>query len=187
VEIKLFDKMLQPLRQNLPEANSIDDYLEYKILPKVRPWSEDLREQKFYIGKSWMELRDDVNFHKTVLHLFNPDGEYLKSEDGEISCGKWRFLAESNKFLIMEDDKDCDGELYDLAFLDDDYFILRKHGNQRKLGKPTFFLMLHEPLAKRTNWREAMEILYDKANRSVGFYILLFVAFLLVIIIWLLL
>jgi hypothetical protein len=187
VEINLFDKMLQPLRQTLPEASSIDDYLEFKILPKVRPWSEDLREQKFYLGKSWMEFRDDVNFHKTVLHFFQPDGEYIRSEDGEISSGKWRFLAESNKFLITEDDKDHDGELYDLAFLDDDFFILRKHGNQRKLGKRTFFLMLHEPLAKRTNWHEAMEILYDKANRSVGFYVLLFVAFLLVIVIWLLL
>ena len=60
MEINLFDKMLQPLRQTLPEASSIDDYLEFKILPKVRPWSEDLREQKFYLGKSWMEFRDDV-------------------------------------------------------------------------------------------------------------------------------
>lgn len=179
MEIKLFDKVMQPIRTTLPDANSIDEYLEDKILPKVRPWSEDLREEKFYLNKSWLEFRDDVDFHKAVLHFFNTDGEYLKSEDGEISCGKWRYLRDSNKFLIME--KDCEGELFDLAFLDDDFFILKKHGDHRKHGKRAFFLMLHEPLGKRTTWREAMELLYDKAGRSVGFYFLLFIAFLLIV------
>lgn len=185
MEIKLFDKFVQPLKETLPEANSIDEYLEDKILPKVRPWSEDLREEKFYLNKSWLEFRDDVNFHKTVVHFFNAGGEYLKSEDGEISCGKWRYLPDSNKFLVMP--KDCEGELFDLAFLDDDFFILRKHGDHRRLGNRAYFFMIHEPLGKKTNWRESMEILYDKAGRSTGFYILLFIALLLLLGIFLLL
>ncbi len=164
----------------MPEAQSIDDYLEEKILPKVRPWSEDLREERFYLRKSWLEFRDDVNFHKTVLHFFNEGGEYLKSEDGEISAGRWRYLPDSNKFMILEE-KSQEGELFDLAFLDDDFFILRKHGDQRRLGKRAYFLMIHEPLGKKTDWREAMELLYDKAGRSIGFYVILIIALLLVI------
>ena len=185
MEIKLFDKFIQPLKEPLPEANSMDEYLEDRILPKVRPWSEDLREEKFYLSKSWLEFRDDVTFHKTVIHIFNPDGEYLKSEDGEIACGKWRYLRDSNKFLIMP--KDCEGELFDLAFLDEEFFVLRKHGDHRKLGNRAYFLMVHEPLGKKTNWRECMDLLYEKAGRSIGFYILLFIALLLLVGIWLML
>ncbi len=185
MEIKILDKVLQPLRQTLPEAQSIDEYLDKQILPRVRPWSEDLREEKFYLNKSWLEFRDDVNFHKTVLHFFNTGGEYLKSEDGEISCGKWRYLKDSNKFLVLE--KDCEGELFDLAFLDDDFFVLRKHGDQKRLGKKAYFFMIHEPLGKKTDWREAMELLFDKAGRSIGFYVLLFIALLLLVSIMLLL
>jgi len=40
---------------------------------------------------------------------------------------------------------------------------------------------MHEPLAKKTEWREALEVLYDKAGRSVGYYIILGIAILLVI------
>lgn len=183
--INLFDKFAQPLRQQTPEVISMDEYLEDTVLPRVRPWSEDLKEEKFYLNKSWMELSDDLNFHKTVLHFFNSGGEYLKSADGEIAHGTWRYLKDSNKFMIL--DEDGDGELFDLAFLDDDFLVFRKHGNFRKPGRKAYLLLMHEPLAKKTEWREALEILYDKAGRSIGYYVILGVAILLLIAIFYLL
>jgi hypothetical protein len=175
LEANIFDKWVNPLRRTMPEADTMEDYLEDKILPKVRPWSEDLREEKFYVKKSWLELRDDVNFHKTVLHFFNPENEYLRSEDGEITAARWRYMADSNKLLLF-DEKYREGELYDLAYLDDDFFVLRKHGDQRKLGNRGYIFLIHEPLGRNAEWRDAIELLYDKAGRSIGFYILLLVA-----------
>jgi hypothetical protein len=177
--MNLFDKFAQPLRPSMPEQLSMDDYLEETVLPKVRPWSEDLKEEKFYLNKSWMELSDDLNFHQSVLHFFNSGGEYLKSEDGEITHGSWRYLKDSNKFMIL--DEDGDGELFDLGFLDDDFLIFRKQGHFHKPGRKAYLFLMHEPLAKKTEWREALEVLYDKAGRSVGYYIILGIAILLVI------
>ncbi len=168
------------MKEPLPEFQKLDDYLESKVLPKVRPWSEDLREEKFYVNKSWLEFRDELDFHKTTLHIFNPGGEYLKSEEGELSAGRWRYLSDSNKFLIL-DEKDNEGELFDLAYLDNDFFILRKHGDPRKHGKRVYFMMVHEPLGRKTEWREAIELLYDKSNQSMGFYFILIIGLLLII------
>lgn len=174
----MLDKISRPLSVEVPTADTLDAYLD-EIVPKIRRWSEDLWEQKNYLSKPWLEVRDDVTFHHSVLHFFNEDDEYLQSVDGNVGSGSWRYLEKANKFLISEGRSD--GELYDLAFLDDQFFILMKHGNQKRMGKRKYFVMVHEPVAKRLEWREAMDMLFNKYRNSSSFYITIAIIVLLII------
>ena len=140
---KLLDTVGQAFRAELPEFSSMDEYLDF-LIPKVRPWGEDLREEKHYVNRAWLEFQDDDQFHDIVLHFFNEEGEYLRSENGDVSTGHWRYLESANKFLIDHGDT----ELYDLAYMDKNFFILKKHGEQERFGKAKYFVLAHEPLAK---------------------------------------
>ena len=117
-----------------------------------------------------------------MLHIFNPDGEYLCSTDGDIECGEWRDLG-ANKLLFGP--SNCDAEVFNLAFLDDDFFILKKHGNERKFSH-AYRVFIREPLA-RMEWNEAIEYLFDKYRNSNGFFITIVVILLLIIVVFLLL
>jgi len=66
------------------------------VLGKIEHLSRQLHEQEYFIGKRWLEVRDDNEFQEMVLHIFNEGGEYLVSIDGDIHKGNWRFLKESN-------------------------------------------------------------------------------------------
>lgn len=180
---KFLAKVTRSSDSLLPYSETIDDYLR-DILKVVRPLGEDLREQQFYINKPWLELRDTDDFKDTILHYFNledGEGEYLRSFNGDVKEGVWRFMASSNKLLITLGNTT---ELYDLAFLDNEFFILSKHGDNKNLGRPEYFVMAVEPLGKRLEWREAMESLYNKYRNSNSFYIAitLFVLVLVVIV-----
>lgn len=158
----------------MPKADTLDGYLD-KLLPIVKPWSEDLREEKFYVGRPWLEKRDEDVFHKAVLHFFNAEEEYLRSEDGDVQKGSWRYIRGGNKFLIT--DENDDAQLYDLAFLDGQFFILKKHGDQARLGNRKYFVMVTEGLG-RMEWRDLMEVLFRKSQSNVSFYVLIAVAIL---------
>ena len=170
----------------MPHAESMASYLD-QILPAVRQWGEDLSEEKFYVNKSWIEIRDDEEFHEVILHIFYENGEYFKSVNGETSRGQWRYLK-GNKFLIgnkiaVDDDieEDAKAELFDLSFLDNQFFILKKHGDQVHLGKPKYFVMVFEPKAKKLEWRDVIELLFNKYRNNNSFYITLAIIILLVI------
>ncbi len=168
MESKLLDKLGQSFRAELPAPSqeTLDGYLK-SVLGKVRPWSEDLREEQFYTNRPWLEIRDDDSFHATVLHFFNEDSEYIRSVDGDLSIGSWRH--QNNKLMIILGDG---GELYDLAFLDGQYFILQKSGGG------SYFFMLIEPMGRnfKDRWLDAVEALFKKSQSNISFYILIGVA-----------
>lgn len=164
----------------MPQAETLDGYLD-RIIPTVRSWSEDLREEKFFVNKSWMEIRDDENFHEAVLHFFNAGGEYLISTDGDVTTGKWRYLDHSNKF-ILEPPKG-EPELYELAFLDTQFFILKKHGDQVRLGKRKYFVLVVEPLARKIEWKHVPELLFNQYRDTNNFYLVAGIVIVLIIII----
>lgn len=185
MENKFLTRINESLSKPAPTEATLDLTLK-KILPAVGPWSEDLREDKFYLNKPWLEFRDDDNFHAVILHFFNEDNEYLRSVDGDVSSGTWRYLEKSNKLLLSGRNK-AEAELFDLAFLDNDFFILAKHGDQQRHQSPDYFVMIHEPLGKKLVWSEAMEVLASKADNSVTFYVMVTIIILLLIaIIWVL-
>ena len=175
MQSKLLDKLAKPFNVELPEASGMDALLD-KVLPAIRHHGEDLREEKFYLGKHYIEYRDEESFHDTILHIFNPEGEYVKSTNGEIDCGEWRLLG--NKLQFGE--SDCEGVLYDLAFMDDEYLIIQRHGNHRMFPRKYMVLCI-EKLAKKMEWNEAIEFLYAKYRDSSLFYFFVAIIILLLI------
>jgi len=173
---------------NLPVRESLDDYLD-TILPSIRPLGEDLREQKFYVmpgGKPWLEIRDDAGFQEMVLHFFNEGGEYLQSVDGNVSKGKWRLLDGTNKIIIEQGGSDRNpgrSELFELAFLNAKFFILKKHGNQVKKGKKYFF-MGFEPFVRGLKWKDCVDLLFNEYRSQWGsFQYILILAIVIVIVV----
>jgi hypothetical protein len=166
---KYLAKVNQSLSEPVPEHTNMDDNLR-AILKQVRALSEDLREEKFYLNKPWLEFRDDENFHDAILHFFNEENEYLRSTNGDVEAGEWRYLSSSNKLMISLDEEEP-SELYDLAFLDPEFFILSKHGDNKKLGRPEYLVLLHERVGKNLVWREAMEKLFNKYRNNNSFLI----------------
>ena len=148
----------------LPERENLDDYLDM-VLPYVRPWSEDLSEQKFYVsngGKPWLEFRDDPGFQEIVVHFFNENGEYLQAVDGNVTRGKWRLLDGTNKLILEQGGgNNSRSELFELAFLSPSFFILMKHGGKNKKNKRKYFVMGYEAQMKRLEWRDYVELLFN--------------------------
>ena len=167
---KFLDSIAKSFNTELPAAESLDEYLD-KVLKVVRPWSEDLKETSFYIGKHWIEVRDDERFHSVVMHIFNDDGEYIRVVDGDLSSGEWRYLG--NK-LVFED------EVFELAFMDPEFFILTKHGNAKKRGR-RYYVFVAERLANRFTWRELVELLFNKYRDNNNFYLTISLVIILVI------
>ncbi|MCG8329233.1 MAG: hypothetical protein MI974_16175 [Chitinophagales bacterium] len=179
MENKFLESVSRSLSAEMPQNETMDGYLN-DILRVVRSLGEDLREEEFYLNKAWLEIRDSETFHSKILHFFNDGGEYLQSVNGDINEGSWRYLPSSNKFMI-------NSELYDLAFLDSEFFILSKHGDNKNLGRPEYFVMLFEPVGRSLEWREAMEKLFNKYRNTNSFYVTLTLVILVLVIIILLL
>lgn len=165
----------------LPENSSMDDYIDF-ILSKIRPMSEDLREAEYWFNKRWLEIRDDLSFHEAVLHIFREDGEYLISVDGNISKGVWRDLEHPNTIILEHGGRN---ELYDLAFLNDDFFILKKHGDQRRKGQVKYFVLGRESSVRGLEWRDSMELMFNvyRNNSRWGSYLTFVIVLLAIILI----
>ncbi|MBK7335270.1 MAG: hypothetical protein IPJ00_03540 [Saprospirales bacterium] len=158
------ETILRSLNVELPLRDNLDDYIDI-IVPEIRKWGEDLSEMNYYSskgGKPWPEVRDEDNFHNTIVHFFNEGGEYLRSTDGNVIKGQWRLLEGTNKMII-----DLGGglsELYELAYLDSYFFILKKHGDQKRARK--YFAMGFEPYIKGLEWRDYVEELFNTYRRK---------------------
>jgi hypothetical protein len=115
-----------------------------------------------WYSKRWKEIRDEEGFHESILHIFNPEGEYLLSLDGNIIKGTWRQLAAENTLILEIAGK---GELFDLAFLNTDFLILTKHGDQTRKGRRRYFCLAHELTTtgkiEDPDWRNLMEKLFN--------------------------
>ncbi len=141
----------------LPQSDSMDDYLDF-ILTKIRPVSEDLYEDEYWLNHRWLEIRDDVKFHESVLHIFTGENEYLISVDGNISKGVWRTLESPNTMIL---EHGSGNELYDLAFLNEQFFVLKKHGDQERKGQAKYFVMGREHVVRGLEWRDCMELMFN--------------------------
>ena len=161
-ELSIFNDISRAFSPELPrDLGTMDQHLDF-ILPKVIPYGEDLREEKFWLAKRWKEVRDDEGFHEAILHIFNPGGEYLLSLDGNLIKGVWRKLGEYNTLIIEIAGK---SELFDLRFLNPDFLILTKHGDQVRKGQRKYFCLIHERSAYGSkgelDWRNVMEKLFN--------------------------
>ena len=172
----LLSKITRSFSVELPESDSMDEYLDH-ILPLIRPWSEDLYEEEYYLNVRWKEVRDDENFHDSILHIFRPKGEYMYVKDGDITNGRWKTLPNSNTIILESDRK---SELYDMAFMNNDFFVLRKHGDQTRKGMRKYFVMGREEYISRWDWREMMEVMFGLFQNNSN--VIIYVAVLVVIV-----
>ena len=178
MEGKFLDKISSSFELDLPsDLETLEQYVEF-IVPRIQTWSEDLWEEKFYVGKRWKEIRDTDTYHETVLHMFMPfdekaeGNEYMVSIDGDVTKGTWKYLKDSNTFIVEYGGK---SSLFDLVFLNGDFFILKKHGDQARKGKQKYFVYGNEKSTSKLEWRNAMEKLYNIYRENSRFSIWLFV------------
>ncbi len=180
-ESKIQNELARTFELEMPFASNMTEYLD-QIIPNVRQWGEDLWEIEYYENKAWLEVSDSDNFNNVVLHFFNTGGEYLRSVEGNVGSGSWRHMEEANKLLLDYKGKT---ELYDLAFLNKDFFILKKHGNPDRVGQAKYFMMITESTGRRLEWRDAMELLFNnyRTNNRSFQYLLIIVLLVIVIVV----
>lgn len=188
LENTFFERIARAFSIELPFFETMEEYLDY-ILPIIRSWSEDLTEQEFYLGKPWLEVRDDDSFHEAVLHFFNEGNEYLQSVDGNVHRGGWRLMTPgTNKILVDQfaGNAVVRSELYDLAYLDDYFLVLKKHGDQTRKGQDKYFVLGYEPSVNGLEWRDVMEMLFNKYRSNNIFYrnMIILAIILIVVVIW---
>jgi len=169
IEFKFLNYISRKLSEELPrDLETLDQHLNY-ILPFVDKTGEDLSEERFWFQKRWKEIRDDEDFHESVLHIFNAGGEYLLVVDGNIMKGSWSKLGAYNTLILNISGRN---ELFDLGFLNNQYFILKKHGDQIRKGNRKFFMMVEERSAysqgREIDWRNLMERLYNIYREDAG-------------------
>lgn len=151
------------LSPDLPrDLGDMDSHLDF-ILPKVIPYGEDLRETGFWFDRRWKEVRGEEGFHEALLHIFSPNGEYLLSLDGNLMKGSWRQLGLENALILEMGGR---SELFDVRFLNQDFMILTKHGDQARKGLRRFYLLVREPVTRDRSgadldWRNIMEKLFN--------------------------
>jgi hypothetical protein len=141
---------------------------------KAKKWSEKLSDLGQYTDRPWLEITFGSPETSTILHLFNEGGEYLRSVNGDYKAGKWRILEATNKLVV---DKGEDrGYLYDLVFLNQDFFILEKHGNKDSLDDKYLFL-IYEPLGKGLTQAECWKLFEDsnQFNNKVILWLAIFI------------
>jgi len=176
-------------KNDLPVFDNMDAYLDF-ILPQIKPYSEELSNQKLFVNKRWKEFRDDEDFHEAVLYIFqnDDDGSLLLSIDGNIGTGGWEVIEKSS--LILESGgKKQKAELYDLAFLNKDFFILKKHGNQKRINKKKYLVLAAEKGNAKLDWLDLMDKMYDLYRNNwlytfMVFFFILVVGILLLSIFW---
>ncbi len=179
MELTLFKDISRALSPELPSnLGTMDQHLDF-ILPKVIPFGEDLSEGGFWLGKRWKEVRDDEGFHEAILHIFNAGGEYLLSLDGNVLKGSWKQLGASNSLILELAGK---SELFDLRFLNSDFLVLTKHGDQARKGQRKYFFLVHEPATRgpqgEIDWRNLMEKMFNiwrENSIGLGSWALLFI------------
>jgi hypothetical protein len=183
----LINDISRALSPELPaDLGNLDQHLDF-ILPQVIPYGEDLREEQFWLNRRWKEVRDDEGFHEAILHIFNTGGEYLLSLDGNLLRGTWRQLPGYNTLIVEMSGR---GELFDLRFLNADFLVLTKHGDQERKGLRRYFFLVHEPSSKAggidLDWRNLMEKLFNVwRENSLSLWVWLFFILLLGAIVYL--
>lgn len=118
-------------RFSVPELGSMDEYLEW-VLPNVRYYGEDLKEEHFYLNKRWVIF--DPASSDVILRIFTPElapepssKSLLTICNGDVSGGEWSYLP-GNKMILAPDGKTQ--IVYDLGFMNDYLMILRQHGGE---------------------------------------------------------
>ncbi len=174
----IFSPVQNAFQQELPECESMDEYLD-AILPKLQAYSEPIEKEGF-LNVRWLEVNEDEDFRDVMLHIFCVDHEYLISVDGNITKGTWKTLAGDQTFIFEVGGR---RELYDCVFNHGDFLILKKHGNQQRRGQQKYFFLGRESFIGEKDWAEVIQSLFDISANNFKFMSYVFVVGLIIFII----
>lgn len=189
MKLKVLDLFTQTFQADseLPIDTSwnFDQYLDY-LIGRYRSNSEDLSEQKYFLGQQWLEIRDQDGFNNRILHFFNEEGAYKRVVNGKVFEGSWEQPSpNSNTIIIDVDDDDDNPDLYDLGFLGNYFFILSKHtASQYPVDQDynsRYFVMGIEGAVSHLTWIEYAKLFNEIYRERSSFYSLIALVILLLI------
>ena len=148
------------------ETNTgLDEALD-DILARVGKWSEDIYEfeEKEYFKTRWIQLEQGQEVQSgSRMHLFFLDEhQYLCSFQGDIIFkGQWQALNDSNALILHKtiNKQITQSEIFDLIFLNEDFFILKKHGSSPNKGKEKYLMLANEESVQGLSWEEILNLL----------------------------
>ncbi len=172
------------MSEELPKFKSLDAGIDFLIVYLHR-FSEDLWEKEFYVDKRWVEIRNDIKFQETILHVFEDDGKYLRILDGDVFTGTWKYSLGGLVIKLADQH-----ELYERVFLNEKFFILKKHGEHNSKGnRPKYFFVVTESLTRtmekilgrKVEWTDFMPPLYEIYKSNTSYMLVVFLLFLAII------
>lgn len=171
----MFSKISNTFHQELPKFDSLDKGVDF-LMTYLYRFSEDLYDVEFYNEIRWLEIRDDMHFQESILHIFKSNGQYLRILDGDISTGTWE-----NQLGGLTLQINGLHELYECTFLNESFFILKKHGDHSSKGlRSKYFFLCRESIGARYQWPELLSILYEVYRSNTQYKSLVFLFLILV-------
>ncbi|MEM9930298.1 MAG: hypothetical protein AAF840_10800, partial [Bacteroidota bacterium] len=165
MEDRLLDKIAEPFNLNLPEYESMEVMID-SLLPVVSRFSENslLEEEAPMYTRDWIKMTDEPGRKVYSLHTFIPgSGEVRIANDGKMDALSFKVLTKRR--MILGQSVHRDAFLYELAFMDNDFLILKRHGNTNNFDKKYLF-WCREAIGTRLEWNEALEQMADKYRNN---------------------
>ena len=162
---RLLDKIAEPFNLQLPDYQSMEEMLD-DILPEVRGYSEPSFEDEDASLNvvEWVKMSDQPGATKINLWSFEPGSEIRIVSDGELS-NKF-YSVEGPRRIVIGDGMYRNAILYELAFMDRDFLIVQRHGNQENIRGKKYLVFCREAIGTRLVWHEALTRLVDKYRNS---------------------
>ncbi|MEM9529067.1 MAG: hypothetical protein AAGA31_20825, partial [Bacteroidota bacterium] len=149
-----------PYPQNRPDDAAMEQMSD-EVLPADKTFSEpSLEEEDAPLFKvNWVKMSDRPGDTVLSLHSFSPTGEISIANDGKMEAQSFSIV--NSKRIIIGQSMYRDSFLYELAFMDNDFLILKRHGNEANI-KNKYLMYCSEPIGTRLTWDEALEKLVSK-------------------------
>jgi hypothetical protein len=163
MEDRLLDKIAEPFNLQLPEYESMEQMID-NVLPAVKKFSEPSfdDETASLLRVEWVKMSDRPGDTVVSLYRFQEGGEIRIANDGALEAQAYE--AEGKR-IIIGDSIYRNSFLYELAFMDNDFLILKRHGNAANI-KNKYLFFCRESIGTRLTWNEALEKMVDKYRNS---------------------
>ncbi len=126
------------------------------LLPRLKQFSENLDRKELFIEIPWVIIDDNLNQQK---YIFKRNGDLIMSLNGQVTIGKWEYLAAARSLLI---DRIQDKILLNQNFIDPAVMALKKDG-----FKDENLILANEILLPDLNVADYLKKLFYQKNNIV--------------------
>lgn len=189
---RLLSRFFHLMGTNLPHLETIDQYIEF-IIPRIGYASQGIGNEKNFTNIRWLEISAQDEDTTAILHIFSPELKpdniksekdlsgslYFYCENGNVTRGVWARIADTSTLILKYKTSSQNVyQLFDLVFLNQDFFIIKKqHNPDEPLVGSKYVFLAREPYIKRSDyavpwndakdydyvlpWRDVIELLYN--------------------------